>query len=124
MTNVVVTKQNGNIVKVVCSGHSGYAEFGSDIVCASISSIVQTAVLGLIKVLKLKIKLNRKNDAGYIEFELPKNISKNLMHDAQIILGTMLEGLKDLSEGYSKYIKLEVAKWDLLIFNFLRTKRV
>jgi uncharacterized protein YsxB (DUF464 family) len=28
-------------------GHAGYAEYGQDIVCASVSAIIQTALLGL-----------------------------------------------------------------------------
>lgn len=124
MTNIVISKNNNNIIKVVCSGHSGYAQNGKDIVCAAISSIVQTAILGLAKVVKIKIEFNRDDNAGYLKFELPLNISNEKMEQAQIILKTMLAGLEDLQGGYSKYIKLEVTKWVLLIFNFLLIRKV
>ena len=43
MTKVEIFNQNGRINGFAVSGHSGYAEEGSDIVCASITSAVQFA---------------------------------------------------------------------------------
>ena len=40
MTTIKLIKCDGNIVGFDVSGHSGYAESGSDIVCAAISSVV------------------------------------------------------------------------------------
>lgn len=37
MIQVIVKKQNGNITGFHMEGHAGYADRGSDIVCASIS---------------------------------------------------------------------------------------
>lgn len=41
-------KGNGNI-GLICTGHANYAPKGFDIVCASVSAIVQTAGLGVEK---------------------------------------------------------------------------
>ncbi len=43
MTKVSFEKSGGRICKLVVSGHSGYAEEGSDIVCAAVSSSVNLA---------------------------------------------------------------------------------
>ena len=43
MTKVEIFNQNGRINGFAVSGHSGYAEAGSDIVCASITSAVTMA---------------------------------------------------------------------------------
>ena len=48
MTKVVISKKDNKIFEVECDGHTNYGEKGEDIVCASLSSIVQTAVLGLL----------------------------------------------------------------------------
>ena len=40
MTKVEIFNQNGRINGFAVSGHSGYGEEGSDIVCASVSSAV------------------------------------------------------------------------------------
>ena len=39
---------------------------------------------------------------------LPDNLSSSKRHDADIILNTMLCGVKDLHEGYSDFVELEV----------------
>ena len=55
-----------NIVKYQISGHSGYAEIGSDIVCAAVSAVSQSSVLGLMEVLKLSIGLEMKKMKSHI----------------------------------------------------------
>ena len=108
MTDIIITKNANRIVKVECSGHTGYGEQGEDIVCAALSSIVQTALLGLFTVAKIKIDFDRNDDEGKLTFSLPKDISEQKMHDASVILDTMLCGISDLYEGFSDFINLEV----------------
>lgn len=108
MTNIKIFKNDGNIVCVQCLGHTGYKESGEDIVCAGVSSLVQTAVLGLLSVAKINVDLSRDDEAGYLKVKLPSVITEDENHDAQIILLTMLCGLSDLRESYSDYISLEV----------------
>ena len=43
----VVRDRRGDIVGWSVSGHSGFAPRGEDIVCAGVSAIVQTTLLGL-----------------------------------------------------------------------------
>lgn len=108
MTDIKIFKNNGNIVCVQCFGHTGYKESGKDIVCAGVSSLVQTAVLGLFSVAKINVELVKDDDSGYLKAKLPSTLSEQENHDAQIILLTMLCGLSDLRETYSDYINLEV----------------
>ena len=44
MTTASFFKKNGKIQKFSVSGHSGYSEQGSDIVCAAVSSMVMLTV--------------------------------------------------------------------------------
>ena len=108
MTNVSITKKNGEIVKVVCDGHTDYGVSGEDIVCSALSSIVQTAVLGVLMVAGVNLDLVRNEDRGYLAFEVPNNISQTQRHDVSVILNTMLCGISDLREGYSDFVELEV----------------
>ncbi len=108
MTNVSITKKNGEIVKVVCDGHTNYGVSGEDIVCSALSSIVQTAVLGVLMVAGVNLDLERNEDRGYLSFEVPSNISQTQRHDVSVILNTMLCGISDLREGYSDFVELEV----------------
>ena len=104
MTYIKFYKKDNKYFKIEATGHTGYDESGKDILCASISSILQSGALGLKKVLNLKVKIVNKID-GYILIELPVNQD---LEKAQVIMLTMLESLKDLQNGYSDYIKLEV----------------
>ncbi len=108
MTDVKITKKAESIIKVVCDGHTGYSEKGEDIVCAALSSVVQTALLGLLAIAKVNVKYKVDEANGYLEFSLPSNLNQEQRKNSDIILNTMLCGISDLREGYSDYINLEV----------------
>ena len=108
MTKIKFFK-NGNIYTgYECSGHTGYAEFGKDILCASISSLAQSCLLGLNKVLKINTITKRNDKNGYIKVELPKSINSEKLSQAQVLLNTLKLSLEDLQLEYSKYISMEV----------------
>lgn len=50
MIKVNILKENNLISNIKISGHSGYSEAGSDIVCAAVSSIVTTTVNGILSI--------------------------------------------------------------------------
>lgn len=108
MTDVKITRQANHVVAVEASGHTGYGEQGEDIVCAALSSVMQTAALGLLTVARIKISFERKDEDGYLKFALPEDLSPDKRHDAAMILDTMLCGICDLREGFSDFINLEV----------------
>ena len=108
MTSVTIEKKAGSIVKIVCDGHTGYGVEGEDIVCAALSSIVQTALMGLIIVAKVDVKTERDEERGFLSIEIPQNLSAQSKHDVDVITNTMLLGISDLNEGFSDFIELEV----------------
>ena len=109
MTDIRFFKsESGKIVKVECEGHTGYGEEGGDIVCAALSSIVQTAVLGLMQVAHISVDYSIDESKGYLLVSLPKKLTECEEHDADIILKTLLLGASDLYEAFSDYINMEV----------------
>ena len=108
MTKIKFFKNKDVYTGFECSGHTGYAEFGKDILCASISSMTQSVVLGVIKVLKISAKVTHNDDKGYIKLEMPENLKNDLISKSQILFETLKVGVEDLLEGYDKYIKMEV----------------
>ena len=108
MTKIKLFKSDNMFTGFEVSGHSGYADYGKDIVCASISSIVQSCALGIIKVLSINAKLDKDDNRGFLKLESPKNLSKELMDKTQLLIKTMQLSIEDLLTGYSKYIKMEV----------------
>lgn len=108
MTSVKIVKTDNHIVSVECDGHTDYGEEGEDIVCAALSSVIQTAALGLFRVAGIReVKLERDDRAARFAIRVGK-LSVSDRHDADVILETMLAGIADLHEGFSKFIKLEV----------------
>ncbi|MBQ7579304.1 MAG: ribosomal-processing cysteine protease Prp [Clostridia bacterium] len=108
MTKVKIVKQNNKIKEVECDGHTGYGVYGEDIVCASLSSVVQTALLGLLVVAGINVDVSRLDERGYLKFTISDNLSGDQEIKANAILDTMLCGISDLVEGYSDFIELEV----------------
>lgn len=108
MTKISVKKNQENFLKITCDGHTGYGVEGEDIVCSAVSSIVQTAALGLLMVAVVPVEINRDDEKGFFEMIIPQNLSEQNQHDVNIILSTMLCGLGDLREEYSDFIELEV----------------
>ena len=109
MTKIKFFKDKDIIAKVECLGHTGFDEFGKDVLCASISALVQACYLGLKDVLDIELKLVRKD--GYLSFELPKNLQIEILKNAQVLLKTLEISIKDLCDGYSKYISMEVVEY-------------
>ena len=108
MTDVKIAKKDGSIVSIVCDGHTGYGIEGEDIVCSALSSVVQTALLGLLTVAKVNVKYKVDEAQGYLEISLPQDLSMEERHDCDVILNTMLCGVSDLREGFSDFINLGV----------------
>lgn len=99
---------NNDIVAVECEGHAGYDVEGYDVVCAALSSIVQTAVLGLMQIAQVPVEYKVNEKEGYLKVELPEKITEKQMHDSNVILKTLFLGASDLYEGFSDYINMEV----------------
>jgi uncharacterized protein YsxB (DUF464 family) len=101
MTEVVFKKENGIIVSGRVSGHSGYAEEGSDIVCASVSSVLWCILSGLESFLGDKIKVCQE-DAD-VSFEI-KGLTESEIEKADLLLSSMDNFFTELSKQYSQFI--------------------
>ena len=108
MLTVTFLKQDGRFVGIECKGHCEYAEEGADIVCAAASSVIQTAVLGIMQVIGLNIGYETDEKEGYLKAILPRDLSERDARDADLILKTAYLGVSDLYETYSDFISLEV----------------
>ncbi|MCH5351574.1 MAG: ribosomal-processing cysteine protease Prp [Clostridiales bacterium] len=104
MITVTFFKENGSIVKVRARGHSGLSEYGSDVLCAAASALIQTAYLAVADILG-NVKYKRNDDKGEFEFEIPKDCIDR--HDVDVVLRALTIGLSDLQSGYPQNIKLE-----------------
>lgn len=100
MINIKVKKSGSIINNILISGHSGYKEAGSDIVCASVSSIAITTVNAIIRIDSGAIDYDENE--GYLTVDIKKHSPV-----IDILLENMLELLDELEEDYENYIKIE-----------------
>lgn len=106
MINIKINRNKENdIVYFSIEGHANFNEFGEDIVCASISILGQTIVLALDEV--ADIDVSYEMDDGWLACQIPKDIDDKQRERANIIIDTMLIGIKGTIEMYPEYIKLQ-----------------
>lgn len=85
--------------KIEIKGHSGYDDYGKDILCASVSSIVITTINALIDIDPESILYEDSNDKMIIEVLKDDEITKKLINN-------MICLLEELQNDYKDYIKI------------------
>ena len=108
MINIIMQKQGNNFKSFEISGHSGYSEVGSDIVCSAVSSLANNAVVAICEVLDLKASVKVDEKKGYMKCVLPNVIDEKTRDIVNVILDSMQKSLSYIQNDYKKYIKLEV----------------
>ena len=86
------------------SGHSGYSEAGTDIVCAAISAVVTMAEATINDVCGAKAKVRVKQDDARITLTLP--VSCDEEESVQAVLAGMMLTLCSLRDDYPDYIEV------------------
>lgn len=94
----------GTIASLEAIGHAGFLEKGSDIVCAGASAIIQTAVAGLDELLNVDFGMEQED--GYLYFTLPDMRDEVTESRAQLILGTMILGLRRIMQKYPENVNI------------------
>ena len=95
----IIIKETDKINNIEISGHSGYKDAGSDIVCASVSSICITTVNGILNI--DNSALEYKDSDGYLNINIIKHsdtVDKLIMN--------MINLLEELKEQYKNYIEI------------------
>lgn len=109
MIRITVTlDENERVRELLIKGHAGYDEYGRDIVCAAVSALAETAVLGLERVAEVRIFPVKKE--GYFYVALPEEAGEDELYKAFVILDTTVLGLEDIARTYPAYVKLEIRK--------------
>ena len=106
MINVTVFNRSSALCGFSCKGHSGYAESGSDIVCAGVTSAVGLCVCMLTDVLGLSPDITVNEKTAEV---------RCILNERDVVRGEeMLKAFKlhisSLAEDYSEYISLREEK--------------
>ena len=81
------------------TGHANYSDYGKDIVCASVSSIVITSVEAIAKFNNNSVDINKTNDEINIIIKSHDTITDKLIDN-------MITCLKEIEKQYPKNIKI------------------
>lgn len=100
MIQVKIEKEKEYYKQISILGHAMYADFGKDIVCSSVSSIVTTTVNGILSF-----------DANSLTYQVDQkgmmiHILKN-DHITQTLIRNMIHLLKELQESYKEFIEIK-----------------
>ena len=105
MTKINLYKdKNGKIVKFVIDGHTDFADIGSDILCAAVSTAGTMTLNGITEVAKIKVGFEVRD--AYIECILPDNLTESEQEKCELLINTMLLTLYDLKQQYEKHITI------------------
>ena len=103
MITVTVTRENGEPVGFKVQGHANMGEYGEDMVCAAVSAIVQTAILGITEVCHIPAGVSIEE--GETVCILSKDAGADEIQRAGIVLNTMIAGLRSIRQSYPKTLK-------------------
>ena len=100
MIKVTIKKESAKFKKVSILGHAMYDNYGKDIVCSSVSSIVTTTVNGILAL--------DKQSLSYLVSKKGMTITINSDDTTtQILIGNMVSLLKELESQYPTNIEVK-----------------
>ncbi len=105
MIQVRFKRESGLLTEFTYEGHAGYDDYGKDIVCAAVTAQCMMIYNGLNEILKIENELILEDDGGYLSVNIQK-ASLSQKKDAQILMETLLLGIKAILSQYEKFIKL------------------
>ena len=104
MTRCEFFTEDDRITGFSVSGHSGYAEAGSDIVCAAISAVVSLVEATINDVCGAKAKVRVKDEQARITLTLPASCDEE--DTVQAVLAGMMLTLCSMRDDYPDNIEV------------------
>ncbi len=102
MTTVSFRMEGDRIVGFTAKGHSGYADEGSDVVCAAVTSAVRLTECAVNDVLGLEASV-KVRDAS-ISLTLPAGLGQANESTCQTLLTALMVYLTSLREEYPDHV--------------------
>lgn len=100
MIKVTIEKESAKFKRISILGHAMYDDYGKDIVCAAVSSIVTTTVNGIIALDKQSLSYLVSKKGMTITIKSDDTVT-------QILIGNMVSLLKELEKQYPANIEVK-----------------
>ncbi len=104
MTRCEFTRDKERITRFSVSGHSGYGEAGTDIVCAAVSAAVELTVTIINDICGGKAKMRVKEEDARVTLTLPASCEEE--ESIQAALAGLMLYLCNLRDEYSDFIEV------------------
>lgn len=91
-------------MRLTVSGHAGFAQAGSDIVCAAVSALVQTAAHGVSAHCGAIARVHDNPDGDYV-LDVPSGGGAK----AQAVLETALSGVRAIARTHPGHVRVRTA---------------
>ena len=106
MTTVAFHLEGSRIVGFEVKGHSGYADEGSDIVCAAVTSAVRLCECAINDVLGLEASVKVRQKDASISLKLPGGLGQTNESTCQTLLTALMVHFTELHEDYPENISV------------------
>ena len=106
MIRIRIKRDHRNDIQAyTVTGHALTAPHGQDLVCAAVSALAQTTILGFYEVLKQQPAYEITE--GKLECRMMDSLDEKQRSEAAILLKTMLAGFRNIQQQYPKVIAIE-----------------
>ncbi|MBQ7559905.1 MAG: ribosomal-processing cysteine protease Prp [Synergistaceae bacterium] len=103
MIEITLFYQEKNLIGIESKGHSGYAESGRDVVCAAVSVLMQSLILGLSAIAQVNgFNCDVDKKIPLIRLTWPKEQSEKI----SLLTLTAAESLKVIADENPDYVKV------------------
>ena len=104
MTTFFCKKTRDGYKGFTCTGHVGYAESGSDIVCAAVSILVINTINAMECLANEEMEVITGEEDGVIDVVFVNPVNEK----TKLLMDTMILGLKSIAQQYGKkYLRLK-----------------
>ena len=106
MTSVTFYTDNGRITGFTAKGHSGYADAGEDILCASIGAAITLVETTVNDVLGLAAAVRTDEDEALVSLRLPGGLGVTAESTCQSLLTGLMHYFTMLHDEYPDNIEV------------------
>lgn len=103
MVTITINKENFDYKSIESRGHANFGPHGQDIVCASVSVLMQTGIQGIINLSRYK---EYYLESGRLGVFVADELTKHEQSQANTILATIGMGLEVLSNMYPDHVTI------------------
>ncbi len=98
MIRVTLFRNGRDYTGFTCSGHAGYAEEGSDIICSAVSALTINTANSLEAFTQDKIHAQEAEDGGYLSVSIEGPVSE----ESKLLMRSLALGLKTIEDTYGR----------------------